>query len=67
MFHLRLRSPVYLWCFVLGLSVGDVIVLNYIIRVVGEGDVERVVDTTVKNIARRSGMYDPSRRYRVVS
>jgi len=56
-----------LWCFVLGLSVGDVIVLNYIIRVVGEGDVERVVDTTVKNIARRSGMYDPSRRYRVVS
>jgi peptidylprolyl isomerase len=47
----------------LGLSVGDVIVLNYTIRVVEEGGVERVVDTTVESIARSSGIYDPSRRY----
>ncbi len=51
-----------LWCSVLGLSVGDIVLLNYTIRVV-EGGVERVVDTTVESVARSSGVYDPSRRY----
>ncbi|MCE4611532.1 MAG: peptidylprolyl isomerase [Desulfurococcales archaeon] len=41
---------------------GDFVLINYTTKVVEDGE-ERVIDTTVEEVARKAGIYDPRRRY----
>ena len=41
---------------------GDFVLINYTTKVVDDGE-ERVIDTTIEEIAKKAGIYDPRRRY----
>ncbi|WP_148678906.1 FKBP-type peptidyl-prolyl cis-trans isomerase [Aeropyrum pernix] len=42
---------------------GDFVLINYTVKVVEDGS-ERVIDTTLEEVAKKSGIYDPKRVYK---